>query len=72
MEINSKVRMLKTDDQKQATRDKNKIKQRQDILDKKQKYREMGLDLRRGRYSKEHNENQKKIFYETYGIIVTY
>lgn len=64
--------VLKTDEQKQATRDKNKIKQRQDILDKKQKYKDMGLDLRRGRYSKEHNENQKKIFYETYGIIVTY
>ena len=60
----------KTDIEKQETKDKNKAKQAKDFLEKNKKYREMGLDLRRGRYSAEHNLNQKKMFYEAHGIIV--
>jgi hypothetical protein len=60
----------KSDAQKQETKDKNKLKQAKDFLEKNQLYREMGLDLRRGRYSKEHNLNQKEMFYKAYGIIV--
>lgn len=63
-------RPLKSDAQKQETKDKNKAKQAKDFLEKNQLYREMGLDLRRGRYSKEHNLNQKEMFYKAYGIIV--
>jgi hypothetical protein len=63
-------RPIKSDAEKQETRDKNKLKQAQSFLDKNKKYKEMGLDLRRGRYSAEHNINQKKIFYEKYNIIV--
>jgi len=71
MEFTKKAgRPLKTDVEKQETKDKNKAKQAQDFLDKNKKYREMGLDLRRGRYSAEHNLNQKKMFYEAHGIIV--
>ena len=69
-EIKKAGRPTKTDAEKQETKNKNKAKQAQDFLEKNQLYREMGLDLRRGRYSAAHNIKQKEMFYETYGIIV--
>jgi len=58
----------------QAKRDENKVINRKNQLkkkfDKKEEYKSMGLDLRRGRYSKSHNDEQKRLFYEKYGIIV--
>ena len=54
-------------DENKAINRKNQLKK---IFDKKEEYKSMGLDLRRGRYSKKHNDEQKKLFYEKYGIIV--
>jgi hypothetical protein len=58
-----------TDAQKQETKNKSRIKQLQTNKDLSAKYKEMGLDLKKGRYSKEHNLNQRKLFYEKYGIM---
>jgi hypothetical protein len=70
VKIKKSGRPLKTDAQRQETKDRNKAKQAQDYLERNQLYREMGLDLKRGRYSSAHNTKQKEDFYQKYGIIV--
>ena len=63
-------RPQKTDAEKQETKDKSRRKQLQTNKDLSKKYKEMGLDLRRGRYSKEHNDLEKQKFYEKYNIML--
>ena len=42
----------------------NQAKQVQNTKDLSAKYKEMGLNLLRGRYSKQHNDLEKQKFYE--------
>jgi hypothetical protein len=62
-------RPQKTDLEKQETKNKSRIKQLQTNKDLSAKYKDMGLDLKKGRYSKEHNLSERKRFYEKYGIM---
>ena len=48
----------------------NQAKQVQNTKDLSAKYKEMGLNLLRGRYSKQHNDLEKQKFYEKYNIMV--
>jgi len=48
----------------------NQAKQVQNTKDLSAKYKSMGLDLRKGRYSKQHNDLEKQKFYEKYNIMV--
>ena len=59
-----------SDEKKKENSEKNKKVQLQKKKDKVVKYREMGLILKKGRYSKAYNDEQKKLFFEKHGIIV--
>ena len=58
----------------QEKRDENKENNKKVQLQKKKdkivQYREMGLVLKKGRYSKKYNDEQKRLFFEKHGIIV--
>jgi hypothetical protein len=62
-------RPQKSDLEKKETLNKSRIKQLQTNKDLSAKYKEMGLNLKKGRYSKEHNLTERKNFYEKYGIM---
>ena len=48
----------------------NQAKQVQNTKDLSAKYKSMGLNLIKGRYSKEHNLLEKQKFYEKYNIMI--
>ena len=59
-----------SEDKKKENLKANQKKQLQCTKDLSAKYKDMGLDLKKGRYSKEHNLSERKRFYEKYGIMV--